>query len=454
MTGRHFHFMGIGGVGMCGLAEVLHAGGAEVSGCDLAASERTERLSALGIDIRLGHDPNHLDGVDTVIYTAAVDSREPELETAHRGPMRVVKRATVVGELMRGRRGVAVAGTHGKTTTTSLIGHLLTEAGLDPTVLVGGHARFADSNARVGGGESMVCEADEYDRSFLQIHATIAVVTNVEPEHLDCYGSADELEAAFVLFCNQTARAGRVVLCCDDDGARALAEKVKRPLMSYGFSPAADLRADDVRSGPDGSRFTVIRDGKSLGEARIGQPGRFNILNALAAMAVGLELGLSFPQLAAGCASFGGVARRFDVLGARNEITVVDDYAHHPTEIEAVIGAARQAFPGRRLVVVFQPHLFSRTRDFAEAFGRVLLGADLVVVLPIYPARERPIDGIDETVVVTAAARLGHPAIIAGPAVVDAPSFVDDLLEPEDVLITVGAGDVHRVAEDWLRGAA
>ena len=454
MTGRHVHLIGIGGVGMCGLAEVLHAGGARVSGCDIAASERTERLTALGIDVRIGHDPSHLKAVDTVIYSAAVEDQEPELESARRGPMRVVKRAAVLGELMRGRRGVAVAGTHGKTTTTSLIGHLLTEAGLDPTVLVGGHARFADSNARIGGGETMVCEADEYDRSFLEIRATVAVVTNLEPEHLDCYGSAAELEAAFVLFCNQTEETGRVVLCRDDEGSWALAEAVRRPLTSYGFSAAADLRVVDVRREPEGSRFTVVRDGETLGQAGIRLPGRFNILNTLAALAVGLELGLPFSQLAAGCDSFSGVARRFDVLGARDEITVVDDYAHHPTEIEAVLGAARQAFPGRRLVVVFQPHLFSRTRDFADVFGRALLGAYVVVVLPIYPARECPIDGIDEDVVVTAAARLGHPAIAAGPAVAEASSFVDDLLVPGDVLVTLGAGDVHRVAEDWLRGAA
>jgi UDP-N-acetylmuramate--alanine ligase len=446
--------MGIGGVGMCGLAEVAHAGGAVVSGCDVAASNRTERLSALGIEIFLGHDPGHLEGVDTVVYTAAVARDEDEFLAAGQRRIPLVRRAVMLGELMTGRRGIAIAGTHGKTTTTALIGHLLTEAGLDPTVLVGGHARFADSNARVGAGELMVCEADEYDRSFLELHATVAVVTNVEPEHLDCYGSAAALDAAFAAFCNQTSDTGRVILCRDDAGSWALAGAVRRPITSYGFSEKADLRAIDVRSEPGCSRFTVIRGRETLGEAVISRPGRFNILNALAALAVGLELDLPFADLATGCASFSGVARRFDVLGARSEITVVDDYAHHPTEIEAVLGAARQAFPGRRLVVVFQPHLFSRTRDFADGFGRALLGADVVVVLPIYPARERPIDGVDEALVVAAATRLGHPAIVAGPAVAEAPVFVDRLLSAGDVLVTLGAGDVHRVAENWLRGAA
>ena len=300
----------------------------------------------------------------------------------------------------------------------------------------------------------MVCEADEYDRSFLELHATVAVVTNLEPEHLDCYGSPAELEAAFATFCNQTSEAGRVVLCRDDDGSWALAEAMEREFTSYGFSEDADLRAVDVHTEPDGSRFKVVRSGETLGEAIVQLPGRFNILNALAALAVGLELGLPFTELAAGCASFSGVTRRFDVLGARNEITVVDDYAHHPTEIEAVLEAARQAFPGRRLVVVFQPHLYTRTRDFSEGFARALLGADVVVVLPIYAARESPIEGVDEGLVVTAAARLGHPAISVGPVVAEVADYVDSLLSAGDVLVTLGAGDVHRVAEDWLRGAA
>lgn len=454
MTGRHFHFMGIGGVGMCGLAEVMHARGATVSGCDLAASERTDRLSALGVDVRIGHDPNHLVGVDTVVYTAAVADAEAEFQSARADGIALLRRAVLLGELMNDRRGVAVAGTHGKTTTTALIGHILTEAGLDPTVLVGGHARFADSNARIGAGEIMVCEADEYDRSFLELHAMVAVVTNLEPEHLDCYGSADELRAAFVTFCNQTSVDGRVVLCRDDEGSWALESAVQGPTTSYGFSEAAELRAVDLRMTPAGSRFTVTRGDELLGEVDLRLPGRFNILNAMAGLAVGLELDLAFADLAVAVASFTGVARRFDVLGERNEITVVDDYAHHPTEVEAVLEAARQAFPERRLVVVFQPHLYSRTRDFAEGFARALLGADSVVVLPIYPAREEPIDGVDGALVVTAAIRLGHPAIAVGPGVDEVGVQIEALLAAGDVLLTMGAGDVHRVAEDWLRGAA
>ncbi len=454
MTGGHLHLMGIGGVGMCGLAEALQAGGRTVSGCDLAASDRTARLEKLGIEVRLGHDPSHLERVDAVVYSAAVRDTEPELVAARERGLPVLRRAAVLGDLMRGRRGVAVAGTHGKTTTTAMIGHLLAAAGADPTVLVGGRARFADAHARIGSGEVFVCEADEYDRAFLELEPTVAVVTNVEAEHLDCYGSAAELEAAFAAFCNRTSERGRVVLCRDDAGSASLADAVRTPVTGYGFSESSDLRAVDVAADADGSRFTVIHDGEILGATSLALPGRVNVLNALAAIAVGLELGLDFGALATACADFTGVARRFDVLGDQRGVTVVDDYAHHPTEIEAVLEAARQAFPGRRLVAVFQPHLYSRTRDFADGFARALLGAEAVVVLPVYPARELPVDGVDAGLVVSAAVRRGHPAVTAGPEVADAPAYVDRLLVPGDVLITLGAGDVHRVAEDWLGGTA
>jgi UDP-N-acetylmuramate--alanine ligase len=353
---------------------------------------------------------------------------------------------------MRGRRGVAVAGTHGKTTTTALTGHLLTEAGFDPTVVVGGRTKASGAHARVGRGELMVCEADEYDRSFLELRPEVSVVTNLEPDHLDCYGSEAELEAAFAAFCRQTSVLGSVIVCRDDGGARRLGEVVGRAVISYGFSGDATIRATGLEMTAAGSRFTVVRDGDELGTAVINLPGRFNVLNALAALTVGLELEAPFAELAAGCAGFTGVARRFDVLGSRNGVTVVDDYAHHPTEIEAVIEAARQALPGRRLVAVFQPHLFSRTRDFAGGFGAALLGADVAVVLPIYAAREGPLEGVDANLVVDAALSLGHPWVVAGPDVERATAHVDAILEPGDVLLTMGAGDVHLVGERWLEG--
>jgi len=450
MTGRHLHLMGIGGVGMCGLAEVLADEGATVTGCDAARSERTERLRARGVGVAIGHDPAHLDGVEALVVSAAVRVDEPERVRAGELGVPVVRRAELLGEVMRGRRGIAVAGTHGKTTTTALIGHLLSRVGLDPTVIVGGHARFLDGHGRVGGGDLMVCEADEYDRAFLELGPEIAVVTNLEAEHMDCYTDAEDLRRAFVAFGNRVATFGAVVVCVDDPGARSLLPDLRRRTVRYGLSDGAELRADDVMTDREGSAFHVRRSGERLGAVRLAQPGEHLIRNTLAALAVGLEVGVPFADLAAACAAFGGVARRFERRGGRDGVTVIDDYAHHPTELRAVLAAARQAFPGQRLVAVFQPHLYSRTRDFADDFGRALTGADVAMVLPVYPAREAAIDGVDAGLVVAAAKAAGHPAACEGPAVDDVARRLDEVLRSGDVVLTLGAGDVWRVADSWL----
>jgi UDP-N-acetylmuramate--alanine ligase len=454
MTGRHLHLMGIGGVGMCGLAEVLAADGAVVTGCDLAASERTERLESRGVEVAIRHDPAHLDGAEALVVSAAVRPNEPERLRARELGLPVVRRAELLAELMRGRRGVAVSGTHGKTTTTALIGHLLSAVGLDPTVVVGGHARFLDGHGRRGAGELMVCEADEFDRAFLELGPEIAVVTNLEAEHMDCYTDAEDLRRAFVAFTNRVAAFGAVIACVDDAGARSVIPDARRRVVRYGLGDDAELRAADVETRPDGSTFVVRRAGEKLGTVRVSQPGEHLIRNTLAAVAVGLEVGVPFADLAAACASFDGVGRRFERRGDRDGVTVIDDYAHHPTELRAVLAAARQAFPGRRVVAVFQPHLYSRTRDFADEFGRALTGADVAVVLPVYAAREAPVDGVDAALVVAAARVAGHPSASEGPGVRDAATALDAIVGPGDVVLTLGAGDVWRVADMWLaRGA-
>ncbi|HOC43152.1 MAG TPA: UDP-N-acetylmuramate--L-alanine ligase [Thermoanaerobaculales bacterium] len=450
---RHLHFMGAGGVGMCGLAEVLLSDGLRVSGCDLELTERTARLVELGATMARGHDPAHLGGVDALVVSAAVNPAHPEVAAARTAGVPVVRRAELLGWLMRKARGVAVAGTHGKTTTTALAGHLLDAAGLAPTVVVGGNARFMGAHGRRGTGELIVCEADEYDRSFLELDPEIAVITNVEAEHLDCYDGPDDLHAAFATFANRAAPFGVVVLCGDDPGARSLAPRLRRRALWYGIAPGLDLVATGIAADAGGSRFVVeSAAGGRLGSVKLPLLGRHNVRNALAALAVGLELGVDFDRLAAACESFAGVARRFQVLGERAGVTVVDDYAHHPTEISAVLAAARQAMPGRRLVAVFQPHLFSRTRDFAGAFGEALLAADVTIVLPIYPARETPIPGIDGSLVADEARRRGHAAVETVDGMAGALARLGGLLQPGDVLLTLGAGDVHRLAESWLGG--
>jgi UDP-N-acetylmuramate--alanine ligase len=446
--------MGAGGVGMCGIAEVLMAQGLTVSGCDLADNERTRRLTELGAEIFLGHGPNHLEGVDALVVTAAVQHDHPELAAAAERGLPIVRRAEMLAELMRFKRGVAVAGTHGKTTTTALIGHLLTAAGADPTVIVGGRAHFLGTHARVGEAPILVCEADEYDRSFLELTPHLSVITNLEPEHLDCYGSEEELHAAFAKFANRSSVDGAVIVCADDPGAWSLRSRLRRRVVGYGSSREANLRLEITASEASGTEFAVFRENRSLGDVSLSLPGSFNALNALAAIAVGLELGLEFNVLAAACAEFSGVARRFEVRGDRGGVTVIDDYAHHPTELKALLEATRQAMPGRRVVAVFQPHLYSRTRDFAVEFASALLGAEVAIVVPIYPAREKPIEGVSSQLVVDEAVRLGHPRVLAGPPIGDAVGELEKILEPGDVLLTVGAGDVDDLAAAWLEGAA
>jgi UDP-N-acetylmuramate--alanine ligase len=439
---------------MCGIAEVLIAQGLTVSGCDLAENERTRRLADLGAEIYHGHDRAHLAGVDGLVVTAAVSLTHPELAAAAERGLPIVRRSEMLGELMRDKKGVAIAGTHGKTTTTAIIGHLLTFAGVDPTVIVGGRAHFLGAHARIGETPLLVCEADEYDRSFLELTPYLAVITNIESDHLDCYESVDELHATFAAFANRTSVHGAAIVCADDPGAWNLREQLRRRVVGYGMSDEAEVRLEITRSGTRGTEFTVSRRGDRLGDVSLPVPGTFNALNALAGLTAGLELDIEFDVLAAACAEFTGVARRFEVRGERDGVTVVDDYAHHPTEVRAVLEATRQAMPGRRVVAVFQPHLYSRTRDFARDFASALLGAEVAVVLPIYPAREHPIEGVSSQLIVDEAARLGHAQVFAGPPIADAVKELEEMLKPGDVLLTVGAGDVDELAATWLEGAA
>jgi UDP-N-acetylmuramate--alanine ligase len=441
---------------MSGIAEVLLLSTPlEISGCDIALSENTERLQKLGAKIAVGHDPRHVEEADLLVVSSAVDTKNPEVARAIALGVPVIRRAEMLGEIMRLKQGVAVAGTHGKTTTTSLTGLVLTEAGFDPTIVVGGQVRILGTNARLGKGDFLVAEADEYDRSFLELTPVVAVVTNVEADHLDCYKDLADILDAFAIFANRVPFYGSVVACLDDAGVRQLLPRIKRRVVTYGESPEAAIRAVDIRLEASGTEFEV-REGEtwSLGRVSLSLPGKHNVLNALAAVAVGRELSIPFPVIARALAEFTGVVRRFERKGERNGVLVVDDYAHHPTEIAATLAAARQVYPQRRLVALFQPHLFSRTRDFAKEFGKSLAAADFAIVTDVYPSREKPIPGITGRLVSDAVTAAGGKVkeVLYVEEKSKVPRELERVLASGDLLVTLGAGDVGRLGESYLTG--
>jgi UDP-N-acetylmuramate--alanine ligase len=445
---RNIHFVGIGGIGMSGIAEILSNYDFEISGCDHAASSTTRRLADRGIPVAEGHDPSHLEGVDLVVISSAVRRDNPEVAGAGERRIPVIRRAEMLGEIMRLKRGIGVAGTHGKTTTSAMVARVLATADLDPTLIVGGVLRELSSSARLGQGEYLVVEADEYDRSFLTLHPEIAVVTNIEMDHGDIYSDVEDLRRTFAEFLSRVPFYGVVIGCTDDPRVAGLLASLPRRSVGYGFHESAGIRGGDLVTEPERTAFSVSREGKALGRMELRVPGRHNVLNALAAVAVGLELDIPLEVIAEGIAAYRGVERRFQILGEFRDVIVVDDYAHHPTEVRATIEAARGSYRDRRIVVVFQPHLYSRTRDFHAEFAEALALADEAWVVPLYPAREEPIDGVDSSLISTAAERRGATGVEL--LDVDFDGIVDHLrasLDMPAVLITMGAGNIHEVAE-------
>jgi len=452
---RHAHFVGIGGAGMSGIAEVLLQYEVTVSGCDQSSSEATERLRSLGVAIATGHSADHLDGVDLLVISSAIAGGNPEVAEARRRGITVVRRAEMLAELMRLKYGIAVAGTHGKTTTTSLVGAIMTEAGLDPTVIVGGRLRVSGTGARLGNSDYMVVEADEFDRSFLSLFPILAVITSIDRDHLDTYQDLDAIRDAFVAFASRIPFFGQVIVCADDPNIAGLLPRLaERRVTTYGLGEECLLRAEGLDMSPDGTSFTVRH--RTLGEmVRLELPlaGLHNVRNALAAVGVAAALGIPMPVVARALAGFGGVHRRFERLGQFRGAEVVDDYAHHPTEVQATLAAARQVFPRRVLHAVFQPHLYSRTRDLAEEFGRALSAADHVVVTDVYPSRERPIEGVSGELVARAALAVGHPRVDYCADWRAAFRLLADI-DDGDVVLTLGAGDIYRLAEAMVKGEA
>jgi UDP-N-acetylmuramate--alanine ligase len=439
---------------MSGLAEILLLSTPlEISGCDLQRSENTDRLTRLGARIAYGHDPAHVRDADLLVTSSAVEDSNPEVAAARELGVPVIRRAEMLAEIMRLKQGIAIAGTHGKTTTTSLTGMVLTEAGFDPTIVVGGQVRILGTNARLGKGDFLVAEADEFDRSFLKLTPVVAVMTNIEEDHLDCYKDLDDILDSFTIFANRVPFYGSVVACADDSGVRQVLPRVTRRVVTYGVSEEANLRAKEIRLEASGTTFEVWEGTWLLGTVRLSLPGRHNVSNALAAIAVGRELSIPFPTIARAVSQFTGVVRRFETKGERDGVLVVDDYAHHPTEISATLAAARQVYPQRRLVALFQPHLYSRTRDFAEQFGRALTACDVALVTDVYPSREKPIAGVTGEMIARAARQAGHANVVY---LADRRQVTGELrrtLRPGDVLLTMGAGDVVHLGEEFLKHA-
>ncbi len=451
-TVRKIHFVGIGGIGMSGIAEILLDQGFKITGSDKQLSDITERLANLGAKIYEGHSPEHIEpDVDVVVYSSAVKLDNPEIQEAMRRKIPVIRRAEMLAELMRLKYGIGIAGTHGKTTTTSMVGLVLIEGGFDPTVVVGGVLRdFGGTNARLGHGEFIVVEADEFDKSFLQLTPTIAVITTLEPEHLDSYGNVEELKSAFVDFANKVPFYGFVVLCLDEPMIQDIMPRIKKRVITYGLSAQADVQAVEIEFEERRSSYTLVYKGKNYGRVNLQVPGLHNVKNSLAAIAVGVELGIELEKVKNALEKFRGVYRRFEIRAKVGDIIVVDDYAHHPTEIKAVLQAAKDSWR-KRVIAVFQPHLYSRTRDFYQEFGRSFFNADVCVITDVYPAREEPIEGVSGELIAISARNFGHKEVHYVRDKMEIPDYVLNLVNPGDMVIFMGAGDITKICGDFIK---
>jgi UDP-N-acetylmuramate--alanine ligase len=454
---QHVHFVGIGGIGMSGIAEVLLSLGYEVSGSDLRSSPITDRLAKLGAQIHVGHDSSNVAGAEAVVVTSALEESNPEVAEARNSKIPIIPRGEMLAELMRLKFGIAIAGSHGKTTTTSMVATILNAARLDPTVVVGGRvAAMGGSNARIGKSQLLIVESDESDGSFLKLAPIIAVVTNIDREHLDHYAGIDEIRAAFSEFVNKVPFYGAAVVCMEDPNIQKIFPDIRRRTITYGRTAQVDLEISDVQLSAHGSDFRVHRRGVDLGEFHLNLPGIHNVLNATAALAVGLEMELSAAQIREGLAQFSGVDRRFTVRGVERGITVVDDYGHHPTEIKATLAAARLS-NFRKIRVLFQPHRFTRTRHLLDDFGTAFHQADDVHLLDVYAASEQAIPGVSGEALAEKIRSYGHRSVHFVPTVQDGIDAIVASAEPGDLIITLGAGSISQAAEkilERLRGEA
>ena len=449
---NHIHMVGIGGIGMSGMAEILLHRGYKVSGSDQSESETTDRLKELGATIHVGHDAANVNKADVVVYTSAVKADEnEETREAIAQQIPVIKRSEMLAELMRMKYGIGIAGTHGKTTTTSMTGHVIQDGQFDPTIIVGGRVHsFDKTNAVVGKGDIIIVEADEYDRTFLKLTPNIAVITNIEAEHLDIYSDLNDVKRAFTEFANKVPFYGAVIVCLDDPEVRSILPDIERRVITYGYNPQAMIRAVKVSHETFTSKFTVVSDDKTYGTIHLMAPGDHNVKNALAAISVGIELGIPFERIQSGLQRFEGVFRRFQIKLNSDKLIVIDDYAHHPTEVQATIQAARSGWPDRRIIAVFQPHLYSRTQQMYKEFGLSFFNAEVLITTEIYPSREKPIEGVTGKLISDTAKNYGHKDVHYISDKTLLPNKLNEIIRDGDIVITMGAGDIYKYNQNFV----
>jgi len=446
---KKIHFVGIGGIGMSGIAEILLNRGFEISGSDVALSEVTKRLSDLGIKVYEGHSAENLKDADVLVYSSAVTTDNPEVVAAVEKNVPIIKRAEMLAETMRMKYGIGIAGTHGKTTTTSMVGLALTDGDIDPTIIVGGKlSGLGGTNARLGNGEFIVVEADEFDRTFLKLTPTIAALTTLESEHLDTYKDLDDLKTAFIEFANKVPFYGFVVLCLDEPALQDIIPQINKTIFTYGLTAQADIRATDIEHDGFKSEYTVDYKGKNLGRIKLNMPGVHYVQNSLVAVTIGMELGIDFKTIKKALEKFSGVYRRFETKYDK-EVLVIDDYAHHPTETTVTLEGIRAGW-SRRLVAVFQPHLYSRTQDFYQEFGKSFLNSDVFICTDVYPAREKSVEGVTGKLIADITKKFGHKNVHYIEDKNSVPDKLMELKEDGDIIVTMGAGDIWKYGEKFV----
>ena len=446
---NNIHFTGIGGIGMSGIAELLMNLGFNITGSDINYSQNVKRLEKIGIKISMNHNKNNIENADTVVYSSAIPFDNPEIIAAKNKSIPIIRRAEMLGELISLKKtSIAIGGTHGKTSTSSMIGMVLEESGYDPTLVVGGLVSNLNTNVKLGSGDIIIVEADEFDRSFLALKPTIAVITNLEMEHTDCYRNLDDLKNAFLQFCHSVPFYGQVILCADSESLMSIKDKIKKPLVTYGLSENADFCAKNIIYNKNKSEYTLFHKQKNIGKIQIQVPGKHNVLNSLAAIALGIEIDLPIKKLKNGINNYRGVRRRFELKKNKHGVILVDDYAHHPTEVLATINAAKSGW-NKKILSVFQPHLFTRTKDFFKEFAKSLFTSDKIIITDIYPAREKPIKGVTSKLIINELKYLGHNKTYYLDDLEKLNQLLDNLLTPNDMIITMGAGNIWRYNEKY-----